>query len=474
MSEDYLLSKAESTVREFNMFSQGSKIVLGISGGPDSTVLLHIFWRLREKYNLNLWAVHLNHCIRLREAQEDEKWVKTITQKLEVPLIVDVIDVPALAREKKISLETAAREARYNFLEHFANKVRADRIAVGHTASDQVETILMRLIRGSGIDGLAGIPPVRGRVIRPLIRMFRWEIENYCRIHKLDSNNDSTNSNPQFLRNRIRIELMPYLRNNYNYQIVDALHRTANLLRIDKDFLSKLTEEAEKKVIKKKSSREIVVDASALVGLHLCLQRRITRSILETLKGDLEGIDYSHIEQILNLKEGEGTKLTCLPGGFKVWRQYNEFIFKKGRPKSFDFCVFLNVPGETEIPDLGLLFKANVLPELPDSFSCNSHQALFDLDKISEPLYIRPRKVGDKFVPLGMHERKKIKDFFIDLKVPRLERDMIPILLSGQKIMWIVDYRIDDRFKLSKDSKKILSIEVIAHVPRSRSEKKNT
>ncbi|MBE0478344.1 tRNA lysidine(34) synthetase TilS [Candidatus Aerophobetes bacterium] len=463
MAEDYLLHKVESTIHQFNMLSKDSRIVVGVSGGPDSTALLHLLCRLRKKYNLTLFAAHLNHGIRAIEAKEDEKWVKVFTRELEVPLTVDVMDVPVLAKEKGASLETVAREVRYNFLEHLASKVQADKIAVGHTASDQVETVLMRLIRGSGIDGLSGIAPVRGKVIRPLIRTFRWEIEKYCQIYNLSPRKDSSNEDAQFLRNKIRLELIPYLCTHYNPRVVEALYRSADLLEVDKDFLDKFTQKIERKIIKKKTGREIVVNGRTLFKLHLCLQRRVIRQILEKLKGDLEGIEYSHIEQILNLKEAEGSKLTYLPGKLTVLRQYDELILKKGEEKLSAFFSYLNVPGETKVPELTMIFKAKILSKPPARFLKNSHQAFFDLDKIPGSLYVCPRREGDKFVPLGMKEKKKIKDFFIDMKVPRFERDKIPILFSEGEIVWIVGYRIDDRFKLSEDSKKILHVKATSY-----------
>jgi len=463
MFEDSLLKKVESTICEFNMCPKESKIVVGISGGPDSTTLLHVLYHLKEKYNIQLWAAHLNHRIREKEAEEDEKWVKLFTQKLRIPLTTDAIDVPLLAKEKGENLESVARQVRYNFLEHLANKVGADRIAVGHTASDQVETVLMRLIRGSGIDGLAGIPSVRGKIIRPLIKVFRWEIEDYCQRHNLYPRRDSSNVDPRFLRNRIRFELIPYLHNNYNPRVIKAIYRTADLLQADKDLLDKLTEKIKGRVIKKKTGKEIVINARALSKLHLSLQRRMIRDLLEELRSNLGGIEYSHIEQILNLKENQGTKLTHLPGEVKVRREYGRFILSKEEKKSFDFLSYLNVPGVTEVSELNMVFEAKILSESPGSFPKDPYQAFFDLDKIPGSLHVRPRREGDKFVPLGMREEKKLKDFFIDSKVPRFERDKVPILTSKEKILWVVGHRIDERFKLNKNTKRILHIKVSFH-----------
>ena len=455
-----MLKKVESTIHYFGMLSRGNKIVVGVSGGPDSCVLLHMLCFLRGKYGFSLWSAHLNHSMRKREAEEDEKWVKLFTQKLSVPLISDVIDVPLLAREEVLGLESVARRVRYNFLEHVANRVGADRIAVGHTASDQAETILMRLIRGSGIDGLAGIPPVRGRIIRPLIRIFREEIEDYCHRNNLVPRMDASNNNTVFFRNSVRLELIPYLCGHYNPRIVEVMERTSDLLQVDKDFLDKLTDKVKGKVVKVKSGREIVVSVCALLQLHLSLQRRVIRDVLKTLKGNLKGIEYAHVDQILHLKEDKGTKLTCLPGEVKVWRQYDELVFRKGKESCSSFFSYLSIPGITTIPELDMVFKAKILSKPPARFPKNPYQAFFDLDKIPGLLYVRPRREGDRFVPLGMTGRKKLADFFVDLKVPRFKRNEIPLLLSNRKILWVVGYRIDDGFKLEEGTKKILTIKV--------------
>ncbi|MCD6575066.1 tRNA lysidine(34) synthetase TilS [Candidatus Aerophobetes bacterium] len=461
MVNDSLLKKVDSTICSFNMLSKEDKVVVGISGGPDSAVLLHLLFRLKEKYNLRLWAAHLNHCIRGKEAEEDERWCGLFTREFEIPLICDAIDVPVLAREQRLGLEAVARKVRYNFLEHVASKVGADKIAVGHTASDQVETVLMRLIRGSGVDGLAGIPPVRGKIIRPLIRTFRWEIEDYCKRHNIVPRRDSSNKDTSFFRNSVRSKLIPYLRDDYNPRLMEVLSRSAELLRVDKEFLDAITEKVKGRVIRRKSGREIVVSIRALSKLHLCLQRRIIRHFLRELKGDLEGIEYSHIEQILSLKDKDGTKLTFLPGEIKVWQEYGELIFRKGDERSPYFFSYLNVPGTTRVSEINMVFETKILAEGPVRFVESPYEAFLDLDKIQGSLYLRPRKKGDRFVPLGMKGEKKLKDFFIDLKVPRLKRDRIPVLFNKDKIVWVVGYRIDERFKVDKTTKKILNIKAL-------------
>ena len=463
MGEDSLLKKVESTIHDFDMFPRDSRLVVGVSGGPDSCVLLHVLNCLRKKYNLFLWAAHLDHCLRGKEAKEDKDWVGLFARKLKIPVVFGVVNVPFLVKEGGSGLEATARQARYDFLEHVSSRVKANRIAMGHTSSDQAETILMRLIRGSGIDGLVGIPVVRGKIIRPLIRVFRKEVEDYCRMNNLAPRKDSSNKDTFFFRNRIRLELIPYLCDHHNPRVAETVCRTGELLRVDKDFLNKSTDKVRGKIVKKEKEGEIIVDASAFWKLHLSLQRRIVRQVLEKLKGNLEDIEHSHIDQILSLKGEEGTKLTCLPGKIEVLREYDELIFKKKEKKFLNFFSYVNVPGTTEVSEINMVFKAKVLFKPPERFSKNSWEAFFDLDEIHGPLYVRSRKRGDKFVPLGMKGKKKLKDFLIDLKVPRFKRDGVPILFNEEKILWVIGYRIDDRFKLKKETKKILNVRISSY-----------
>lgn len=472
MINDPLLKKIESVIEEFNMFPQESKVVVGISGGPDSTVLLHTLSLLKEKYKIEIWAAYLDHCIREDQTKEKE-WVRELSRELNISLLSDSIDVPLLAEKKSLSLEFAARKARYNFLEHIANRVGATRIAVGHTASDQAETILMRLIRGSGIDGLSGIPFVRGKIIRPLIKIFRWEIEDYCKRHNLTPVEDSSNRDLSFFRNSIRFDLIPFLQDHYNPRVVETLSNTADILQVDKDFLERITFRAQKKVIEKKTDRRIVLDVQKLSELHLAIRRRVIRYTIEELKGDLEGVEYTHVNKALNLGENEGAKTVDLPGNLKVHRQYDRLIIEKDKESTSPFSKSLKIPGRTKLPEINMAFEAKLTSKRPRSFPTDPYQAYLDFDRISHPLIVRPRKEGDRFKPLGMQGGKKLKDFFIDSKVPRRRRDNVPILVSGNDILWVVGYRIDDRFKVKKDTQKILKIKATSNVTSGEDKKKD-
>jgi len=487
-----LVEKVKETIEKYQMFTSKTRITVGVSGGPDSSALLHLLLRLKDEYRLQLWVAHLNHRLRGKEAEEEAKWVKRFTFALGVPLILDSFDVTALAKRRKLGIEEAARRARYDFLEQVANQVSANKIALGHTASDQAETILMRLMKGTGLDGLSGIPPVRGRIIRPIIEIFRNEIEDYCEKNNLQPCLDSSNRKTSFLRNRIRLNLLPFLSQEFNPQINKILFQMGKILREDADFIKKEGEKKFDMVLKKegrkKNQRWLILDVEKLFYLHPALQKRVLRQAIQRVKGNLKGINSYHLDSILSLDGEKGVKRVNLPENLVVQRQYQNLLFKRGKFENISFTNSLVIPGKTELTPLNLILETKLLSKesnspfasldntyfpgfitssLKDKISSGKtndfpeKEVYFDFDKLEPPLLLRERKKGDKFCPLGMKGFKKIKDFFIDLKLPLEKRKMIPLLVSKDRIAWVVGYRIDERFKVDSNTRRILKIKIL-------------
>jgi len=473
-----LLEKVKETIEKYRMFSPDTKVVVGVSGGPDSSTLLHLLCHLKSEYDLDLWAAHLNHGLRGKEAAEDAEWVKRFTFKLGVPLIPDSLDVASLAKEKGLGLEEAGRRARYDFFEDVAHQVAASKIALGHTASDQIETILMRLIKGAGLDGLCGIPPLRGKVVRPLIEVFREEIEKYCEENNLEPCLDSSNKEISFLRNRIRLELLPFLK-EYNPQIGKALFQMGKILKEDVDFLKEEEKKSFKALLKeegeKAHQRWLVLDREKLSCLHPALQKRVLREAVRETKGNLKGITFNHLVSILKLNGEKGAKQLNLPGDLVVQREYKDLLIRKGKPRDISFASPLIIPGKTKLPQLNLVFETELISQPLLSFSSLTRrgkiklgekrefpekEAWLDFDKLELPLFLRKKEKGDRFTPLGMEGSKKVKDFFIDLKVPSQKRERVPLLISKGKVVWVVGYRISECFKVDKETKKILKIRI--------------
>ena len=455
------LEKVKGTISRYSMLAPNVRVVVGVSGGPDSVSLIHLLSRLQGEYNLSLWIAHLNHRLRGREAEEEERWVKQFGRELGIYVISDSCDVRLLAKRKKLSLEEAGRRARYSFLEHVANEVRASRIALAHTASDQVETFLMRLIKGAGPDGLCGIPPVRNGVIRPLIDTFREEIEAYCKENHLHPCQDSSNLDLCFLRNRIRWDLIPHLSGQYNPRVGEALFRASQILRDEGDYLERETRKALRSVILGQKRNEVILDIQKLLRLHPAIRRRAMRKAVGEVGGDLKGITFDHINSALGMDSGKGSKKLDFPGGIVVKREYDRLVIgRRGSNNKVSFRCSLIVPGKTELGELNLILEAENMVEGPTNFAKDNSVAYLDHDMLEEPLFLRRRKRGDRFQPSGMRGSKKIKDFFIDLKIPLEERDKIPLLISRDKVAWVVGYRADERFKIQKSTRRILKIKV--------------
>ena len=494
---EILLKKVQDTIKKYKMLTSNTKLVVAVSGGPDSATLLHLLFKLTPKYNLRLWVAHLNHELRGREADFEAEWVKKFAFKLGIPVISDTFNVAALAKEKRLSLEEAARQVRYDFLEKVANQLGASRIALAHTASDQTETLLMRLMRGSGLDGLSAIPPVRDKIIRPLIEVFRGEIQDYCRENDVQPCLDSSNRETSFLRNRVRLNLIPYLSREYGDQIEKVFFQTTNLLRQDSEYLKRETERVFRSVLEEKRSEGLVLNEGKLSCLHPALQRRVLRKAIEKIKGNLKGITFDHVVSVLKLYKTKQSKQLDLPHGLVIRHRYGNLLISNEKEKSLSFVRNLIIPGTTKLTELNLALDTELISGLPgihaqkgsqkklgeefissrrfgaslplasarnlkfNQIHCFPEpQALFDFDKLEPPLYLRKRERGDRFHPLGMKGSKKVKDFFIDLKIPLEQRERIPLLMDKDKVVWIVGYRIDERFRVDEDTRSILKVRI--------------
>ena len=462
-----LTTKALNTIRKYRMIRSGEKIVVGVSGGPDSMALLYFLYELRGKLGCTLHVAHLDHKLRGEESKADAAYVSEHARKLGLPVTVEAVDVHKNITSKE-SLESGARRIRYEFYEKVLASVEGNKVAQGHNADDQAETVMMRLLRGSGALGLSGIPPVRdSKFIRPLIEISRSEIDEYLRQLRIVPRQDSSNLSTIYRRNKIRLELIPMLEREYSPKIKRILQQTGEILRAEDDLLTELAREAMANCVQRLDSRTIMIRTSDLTGYHLALQRRVLRLAIETLVGDLGCFDYDHVRDLLNLALcGATGSIINLPRKISAEKTYDGLVLRHGyQPEiaveSFDYRI--EVPGEVKIPALSLLIKTarNISDEHRDyKADEDKFRATFDYDKIRGELHLRNRRPGDRFQPLGMSGTKKLKDFFIDEKIPRASRDEVPILTDEDNILWIVGYRMDDRFKVTAETKTQLTVTV--------------
>lgn len=464
--DDGFLSAMEAAIVHYRMLSPGDAVLVGVSGGPDSVALLHSLVAIGPKWSLRMIVAHLNHQLRGSTAEEEAAFVNRIAADLGIPCEIASRDVAQYAIRHRLSVQEAARTVRYAFYDQAAAKYCADKIALGHHADDNAESILIHFLRGTGPLGLVGIPPVRdGRIIRPFIDLTRKEILAYIERHGLEYVTDRSNLDADYLRNRIRHQLLPLLREGYNPNMVDALNRLASILRDEEDFWDFTVRQVFQELSPQLTPQGMSLPVSRLAGLHPALLRRVVRHAILQVKGELKRVSRVHIQAIIQLVGGPSPSGRLnLPDGITVIRD-REAMYFLSEPLQELVEFEHEIPGiqTTPIPEIGIALKLEACDtsEVSDPRSYPLTTALFDMEAITFPLTVRSFKGGDRFNPLGMSGSQKVKTFFINQKVARSERLRCPILLSGGHIVWVGGYRIDDSVKITEKTKKILKAELL-------------
>jgi tRNA(Ile)-lysidine synthase len=456
-----LLTKIRETIGRFIMLEPESRVVVAVSGGPDSVCLLSALHTLSAELKISLHIAHLDHMFRGRESAEEANFVENLAGKLGIPSTIEHIDVPSYCREHGLSPQAGARKVRYSFLARVAQASGAARIATGHTATDQAETFLMRLLRGAGAAGLSAIPPVRGNIIRPLIEATREEVLGYLRSVGLSYVIDPSNAKPFYTRNRIRLELMPVLK-RFNPRIEETLASEAGLLRGEDEAIDAYLETIGESIIAQDDD-VLKLRRDEFNALPLAFQRRIFRTAIALTGREPSELSLVQIDETLAFMATSQTGRSLnLPGGLVVGREYDRFIISTA-PVARNFSYALALPGTTLIPELGLAVETRLGgdgEEYPIGEN-NLWQAVFDYDKISPFLTVRNRRPGDRFCPSGMGGRsKKLQDYLVDNKVPQRQRDRVPLFSTGEDLIWVVGYRTDFRFLPGPDTSRTLVISV--------------
>lgn len=458
-----LLEQVIKTIKKYSMITSGDHIVVGVSGGADSVTLLHILNDLKDRLNLTLTVAHLDHMIRGEASKKEGEFVRALADRLGSACVIEQRDVRAHKKQKGLSLQEAARAVRYEFFQDVVRQTGAHRIALGHTADDQAETVLMRLLRGASLKGLSGIPPVRdGIIIRPLLHVTRQEIEAYLHDAAIPYVPDQSASETHYVRNKIRHELLPLLRKEYNPRIITTLSHSADTLREDETVLEEELERIAAACMVKRQD-EISCSLEDLKKHSSSFHGRLLRKIISELKGDTRGLSFKHVSAVLHLIEAQGpSRVVQLPGGWCVWREYDNLIFTRlaRNVKSYQYTL-KTLPDSLTIPELGRTLSFRMEQpgdEQTDLKHTVAACALLDYDEIEWPLVVRNWHPGDRFYPLGLGRSKKIKDFFSDGKIPLRERHRVPLLLSGERIAWVCGCRIDDRFKVKPQTRAVLNV----------------
>lgn len=470
-----------NVVRDYGLVSTNDRLLLGVSGGPDSVALLSLIFNMNRAENVcsELFVAHLNHLLRGMESEQDEQFVRDLSKSFNLSIIVEKKDIKEVAYRHKLSLEEAARKERYKFLGRVAQKVGANIVAVGHTADDNAETILHRIIRGAGILGLNGMRPKRKLapfstvvLVRPLLFSWRKDIITYLNEKDISFKVDSTNLEQDKFRNRVRKELIPLLEKNYNARVKKSLFKLGEIATQNYDFLKSQADDLFVKILlnnedeTNKDFKEIILDIPGLKKIPVILQQIIIREAVVRLGIPLKKLGYKHYKSILDLIKLEKRLISKDVKGYLNVRIDDDKLRLSNRKYRVEKKpvleeVELRIPGERKYDELKYSFKMEVR-EMKNGFleefksSKTMYDEAVDLNKITIPLTVRARRQGDKFWPLGSRGIKKLKDFFIDNKVPRLERNTIPIVTMNGQPIWIVGSRIDDRVRITKETKKLL------------------
>jgi len=459
------------TIKRNELINYGDGIVVGISGGYDSVCLLHILHSISSELNIKLYPVHVNHMLRGEEALRDENFVKSFCSSLGINLQVEKIDVAKKALHDKISLEEAGRNARYEIFNRIAQEKSATKIAVAHSRNDQAETILMRIFRGTGLEGLKGMEYKRDNIIRPLLDADRSQIESYVNEKGLDAIIDSSNLHTDYLRNRIRLNVIPEINSAVGSNITENLLRLSKIVVTDEDFLRYNAELYYQKCILSKKDFYIELDLAEFKKMHMAMRGRVLRMAIFSACGSKNGIEYVHIDKLLWLIENGRTGARVdIPLGMMAMKSYGSLIIRRqAAQEKQSFEQKLEIPGNTHISSIAATIAIQIM-NFETNASCFEfinnnkyvHTKFIDFRKLemkkAVELVIRNRRDGDTFKPLNSNGTKKLKEYFIDNKIPRYERDEIPLIAINKEIIWIIGNKTSDNYKVTDNTNCVLMI----------------
>jgi len=463
--------KVDQTIRVNGLFVPEDRIMVAVSGGPDSVALFRCLAALRARWNWDLCIGHVDHGFRGAESEEDAKFVEALAEKFGVPVMVCRLHLNKQdAKLEKQSLQEYARTVRYHALEKMVRDRKATKLALGHTADDQAETVLMWMLRGCGTGGLGGIPPKRGaNVVRPLLDIQRSEIVSYLQERQEDFRLDSTNFQPVYLRNRIRQDLIPQLK-TYSLGIVNVLTRQAHILRDDHAYLEELADEAFQRTCVSEGTGERQFDRLALLQVPLPIRRRVVRQSLQQVVGSAQSPRFDVVERVLDRLEHGQSGWTIECNGVLVSQEYDRLVVRRPPERNLPATdlssvrvVPLPIPGEVVWFPTGqrIMVSRKSSPVL--EVRIHSSEIQLDPATFTPELTLRSWVPGDVFCPKGFGGRqKKLQDFFSDIKLPRSQRTKVPLLVAPEGIVWVGGLRADERFQVTPSTTSVVVAKVIA------------
>ncbi|MCF7794212.1 MAG: tRNA lysidine(34) synthetase TilS [Candidatus Cloacimonetes bacterium] len=449
----------EEFASRYKLFKKGEKIVVGFSGGADSTALLLAMWHMKSVFDFSLLAAHVNYNLRGEDSLRDEEFVRNFCFERNISLVIKNVKI-----KNKSNLESNARDIRFAYFNQLRKLYKVDKIALGHNRKDQAETMLFRMFRGSGYAGIKGISPISKDIIHPILCFSRKEIEKYLNNEGIEWREDKSNRENVFSRNKIRNELLPWLQKNMNPGIVDKLYNTASIFA-DTDVI--LEELARRRLIKAQiyhHKNEYKFSLPVILKTRPVLRFYLFRKVFSFLSEDTKDFYTNHFEEIEAILHSKGSKEIELPRNVIVRKEYKELTFlNKDSIKEIDVNKtkeITSLRNRLTFEDTRIIMKKlKKLPTKRNQFE-DKNVTYLDYDKTSFPITVRHRQPGDTFVPLGMEHHKKLKDFFIDEKIAKFDRDKVLIFSDNEKILWVAGHRVDNRVIVNDDTKNILMLKI--------------
>ena len=504
---DTIEQKVKKFMDEHRMLEPGDRVVAGVSGGADSVCLLFVLLKIRQDIPFSLHVVHVNHGIR-REAGEDAVYVEELCSRHEIPFTLVEANVRERAAAEKRSEEETGRLVRYEAFETVLRETGANKIAVAHNSNDQAETMLFHLFRGSGLSGLCGIRPVRDHIIRPILCLERKEIEQYLKEKKIAYCQDATNEEDDYTRNRIRHHILPYAETEISRGCVSHMAQTAAMLLETETYLEQQTSEARALAVREDrqnsaSAKDTAntqnladtvcfrISCRSFAAVDPVIGKRLIYSLLRELSPGGRDMAYVHVQDVLELFAREGNRRIHLPYDIVAWREYG-YVCLERQPdwakktvreleklvETVTICPGDLQDGQPYRVGRGAqtlyfqVFSDKNYEDIPQ----NRYTKWFDYDKMKEPLTIRTRSMGD-FLSIrgasGEMIHKSVKDYMVTEKIPRQERDWMPLIAEGNHVLWIVGYRISEYYKVSKNTKRILQVQLRRDCMSSETEEEN-
>lgn len=456
-----------ANVRQQELLHQQDRVLVAVSGGPDSVALLHAFCAWKPALNLSLQVVHCNHGLRGGESDGDASFVQALCEQLDVPCLIQKLNVKGALQERKgESIQSVARALRYEIFTHIAQDHGFGKVALGHTSDDQAETVLMWMLRGAGSTGLSGMESFRAPYfIRPFLGVQRPDIEAYLEDNQWDYRIDSSNASSKYRRNRIRRELMPVLK-QFNPKIVQTLSRQSAILREESAYLDHVASKVLASAMLKDDVGGVTLHQKKISAFPQAIQRRVVLLLYRQVTGTDVHPRFDFVEDVLDLMNRGRSGLMVESQGMRVHRDYEEIHLSVRREQSTSHSqhsttIPLSIPGMIHWPWTGQTLEACLVEEFPKFWKDDPSCAYLDADQISQECVVRQWEAGDFFYPFGMNgQKKKIQDFFSDIKLSKQRRHKVPLVIAPEGILWVAGLRTDHRFRVRSETTRVVGLQL--------------